>query len=368
MITILQNDTQIEFLSNLQDIRFRATTGKAQVTITSRSSGAVVYDETLSSTGTDFTLYDIPGLLDPYVYMMGPNESFNVHIEETDGSEADFVMRVVACKAEVGSFAEFANSHFLSLHNDNVRTAPGRREMIALWKYAASGTIEVPTATVRAYFTDGTHQDTALALSDGGGVGIKIDPVGALTDSAHYYYCTLDIDDYVVEGKELYRMVVTCEGRTKEYVIDAYHDNPDPVILFSNSFNETELFYCTGKVESAPEYERTNVIINRQMQTARVRETRYWNADTGILRAGEEEWLLEMMRSNHVFVCRKNDEGKWAWWKRIVITEQECLYTNEDDNLPRYTFKYRLAQGNQIVPEMRIHPEIFTQTYTPTYE
>lgn len=367
MITILQNDTQIEFLSNLRDIRFLATSGKAQVTITSRSSGALVYDEILHSAGTTFTMYDIPGLLEPFVEEMGYGESFTVRIAESDSVYEEFVMRVAYCKAEVGAFADYANNHFLSLHNNGVRTALGRQERLSLWKYATSGNITAPTASVRAYYTDGTYADSSLTMTGGSGVAPTFDPVGSETDSAAFYFASVNIDDYATSGKSLYRLVVTCEGRTKEYVIDSAHYNPYPVLLFVNSFGETEFMYCHGKVESAPEYERTNVIVNREMRSVHVKETRYWNADTGILDAEELEWAMELMRSHSTYLCSCVN-GTWQATKGIVIEEQECHYTNEDDNLARYTFKYRLSQNNQIVPVVRYHPEIFTNTYTSIYD
>lgn len=363
MITIRQNDTQIEFLTQLRDIMFYTTAGKAQVTITCNS--VLVYDETLS--GTVITIGDMPGLLAPFVDEGGYGATFTVHIEEADGTAAEFAMRVVQCRVEAGSFADFANSHFLTLHEEGVRTYPWAKESVSLWQYAAEGTVEKPSCSVRAYYTDGTYADHAVTLTGGERVAPTFPAVGDAADSAVYYFGSFLMSDYMVEGKQLYRLVLRCGERTREFLIDSQHEMPSPILRFANTFGYLEYLYCHGKRESAPEYERTHITVLGQMRTARVRERRYWNADTGILSPEEAEWALELMSSPTVYECRVKD-GEVVIWKEVVITEQDCLYTNEDDNLPRYTFKYRLAQPVHHVPDVRRHPEIFTDTYTPTYE
>lgn len=172
--------------------------------------------------------------------------------------------------------------------------------------------------------------------------------------------------------------IVQGEKRVINYTIENERSTPNPIIMFMNSFGVPELCYCHGTKESEPKYERDAAVINGIYRNFRIKETRFFNADSGVLHEGEVEWFLELMRSEEVYECRMTAEG-YDRWKEIAITDSKCEYTNEDDNLPRYMLTYRISQKQQNydmnnifgnpsdLPDMSNFPLIFTNQFAENF-
>ena len=155
-----------------------------------------------------------------------------------------------------------------------------------------------------------------------------------------------------------------------EYIIDTEHpDGGEPVMIYMNAFGVPETLYCTGTEESDIDVEREVTTINGKTVNYRQTMTRLWNADTGILEESEVEGVLDLFRSPTIMQCRIDETGNYSKWKEVVITDQEAKYTNDDDDLPRYTFTYKNAEKNVSARGSDIqHPYIFTIQYNVFYE
>lgn len=364
MIEILQNNEKIEFLTQLSDLIFTTTAEWCQVTLTSVADGKVLYDELLYPFSGRIEVVDLQNILEYHLMSLGVCGSYLVHIEEPEGDVEEFTMRVAYCNADAGKFADFVASNFLSVPNVSIRTTANRQEEIALWKYTESGETDTPSATLRAYYSDNTTQDYSLPLTSY--PEEQFGTSAGAGDSAKLFHATIDMNNYVVSGKSLYRVVAMCEDRTREYVVDIYHSEPDPLVYYLNSFGVIECLACYGRKESEPKFERIATTSRGVYRNIMVKETRFWNADTGILTEDERERALEMFRSPHLMLKYQNSEGEDVY-DDIAITEQECLYDNSDDNLPRYTFTYRLCQRIQNIMRDKETARIFTEHFTNVY-
>lgn len=358
MISIIQNDEQLEFLSQLKNLKFSITADSCRVTITSYLD-AVLYDETLYPYNGEVEIVDMPSIFEADLQKHAIFAAlYHVHIEEPDGTEEEFSMRIAKGTADTGPFADFVNTNFLTMPEVPVRVPKDGKVTLSLWEI---GKDTLPEGLIRAYYTDKTTADFPLPETTMRTYASTND-----TPAACATY-EMNMADYQAEGKELYRIVVQADARTMEYLIDSCHVEYSLEMRYRNSFGAWEKFWCYGKVESEPQFTRVGSTRLGEYSNIMTQEVRYWNADTGILQAGEEESTLEMFRSNRVEVAtiNKNREVVFA---PIAITEQECKYDNLDDSLPRYTFKFRLCAKNHNIMRPAVHPQIFTETYTETYE
>lgn len=213
------------------------------------------------------------------------------------------------------------------------------------------------TPFVRAYYADGSYKDFPVS----GDSSVTKAYVSLLCRMA-----SLDVSplQYQEEGKVLMRYVVTCGVRTMEYVMDTDHveDIGRTVVVFLNSFGVPEFLYCNGIRNAEPEYERNSTFINGAYRTYKIKETRFWEVNTGILTEEEEDWFLDMLRSKNVYLCERRN-GVWQEWKEIVITECEAKTDNDPSVLHSYKFKYRLSQKRQASVRVNDMPEIFTDEF-----
>ena len=302
------------------------------------------------------TVYRIIVTLTEYAgTTQGASESFNTWVYYHDGDLTE-------------SFADFYGNSFLSSFTRK-RTTLTRKETLY---FPSPGTqSRIAESSIRAYYTDGTYSDHSLTVNYD-------------MSLLEMRYIKFSPGNYEVDGKTLYRLVagVTTEMlddnqevedtryMSMEYIIDTEHpDGGEPVMIYMNAFGVPETLYCTGTEESDIDVEREVTTINGKTVNYRQTMTRLWNADTGILEESEVEGVLDLFRSPTIMQCRIDETGNYSKWKEVVITDQEAKYTNDDDDLPRYTFTYKNAEKNVSARGSDIqHPYIFTIQYNVFYE
>lgn len=311
------------------------------------------------------SLTDVAGLLMPYF-----DSEMMQRVEFSVGYDGRYV-KVLYCDAEIPDYFPFLNDHFLTNYTTK-RTAPGRKEVLRAMGYG-----EIESAQARAYFTDGSYEDVPLEIH-------RVDELTEWSsnedDPEHDpdlppdEWISFDCVDLEVSpaqferpGLTLYRYVVVCGDRTMEYMLDPDHEEVDTAFLFRNCFGCYDMMYCNGKTEVEHSIERSSAMINGEYRNYRVKDTKLWNCDTGILTGIEKEWVPDFLCSRKIFMCKFVD-GEWQPWKEVAITESEAKSTNEDDDLPRFTFTCRMAQRQQNVLDVHQFPEIFTSEYDKTYE
>lgn len=335
----------LHFMSDLPPVVI--TTDQDNVRVTIREvdwSGNVIYDETLTPYDGKVTLYDMEEIVLPYL-RKSLYEPFYIEAETKSGKANAYLRCVFLSQfVELGQMPEsFARDQFLSLYRGARRTELGRKEVIHTLSTQAEA------ATIRNYYADGTYDDRSVENS------IVI----------HYYlmdYYGYDASPFQPDGKELVRYVLTVGNRTQEYIIDGEHQDPSVVMMFINSFGVPEFVYLNGEVKGQPEYERKATVINGVYRNYKVKETRFWEANTGMLTEDEEEWMLELLRSQEVYVCRDNEP-----WREVTITESEAESSSDPYALTSYKLKYRVANKVQSMVSFRTSPSIFTQQYMRIY-
>lgn len=336
------------FASEVPDIKISTDKDTVRLVVKlNDNDGETIYDEYLTPYNGNITVTDVVGIIQPYL-RKNLFQRFWILATVEDASSgaylpAFFLSEAVTLMTDTVSFI---NKQFLSVLDGVRRTAMGRKEVLHII------TTEDTTATIRDYYTDGTYADRT----------VELEVVKDAGDSNHHKYCRVDASPVPADGKELYRYVVTVGERTQEYILDYDHEESNSVMMFINSFGMPEYLYVNGTIAGEPEYERSAAIINGVYRNYKIKETRFFNADTGFLTEEEESWVLDLLRSQEVYICRNGEP-----WQEIAITESEAKSSTDMQTLNRYTFKFRIAQKRQSFVNFRTSPSIFTEEYTRVY-
>lgn len=331
----------------------------------------LLYKETVSPNADHkFVLQDLLGLLS---HCMRDELLAAVRVSFNGASGyADLCFLVVYVHECVGVDADaedFLLHRFLSVLDGSRRTCLGRKEVLHVLvkeemifddeeeevdDEEVAEEEEAPfdvAVSIRDYYSDGTWEDR---VGEKRKVLFRIP--GNFGDRWHCY--AIDASPVAKEGKVLVRYVVTVGERTQEYIVDYEHEEANAVVMFINSFGVPEYAYVNGSVKGMSEYERQGAVINGSYRNFKIKETRYWEANTGCLSEEEEEWFLDLLRSDEVYICRSGEP-----WKEIAIVESKAESTSDGDALNRYTFKYRISDRHQSFVGFRSYPEIFTGEY-----
>lgn len=331
-----------EFSCSIPELTI-ATTGKARVVMT--IDGVEIYDEWLYPTGGTITLQDLPGLVTPYARQ---RQTVTLAITATseDGTQLlDTSAEVVYCQADFGeeTAENFLSTHFLSILMGTKTTAMGRLEFLHM-----QGN---DTASCTASYSDGSTQTFS---------------VSAVQTNDHYK--TLDVSPglFQAEGKVLTGYTVKAGNRKQSYEIDLRQPDCAPILIFVNSFGLDELAYCTGIHKVAPSYKRNTAYFGRIQKHYKIDETRAFSADTGPLSFAMANWFDEVFRSDSVRIVNFY-EGSPNVGKDLIITDSKSEYTNDDAEMPRFTFTYQYAQVNHNVVQLLRAGRIFDNTFDNTF-
>lgn len=330
----------VEFSSTLPDVRFSAT---EQALVTISIDGETVFSERLWPVGGYVTLEDLRGLVEPYA---DARQAVVLAIDATEGASYSASATVVCCHADFGdeTAANYLGSHFLSILQGPKLTALGRLELLPV---QGTGT----TATCTATYSDGT----TAAFS-----------VGTYLVQTHFTEYDVSPSLFTTSGKTLIAYTVTVGNRTQEYRLDLSSPDCAPILIFENSFGVEEVVYCTGLHKVDPSYKRSATYIGRHQRNYNIEETRSFKADTGPLTTAMANWLDDLFRSRYVRVANLYN-GSVVPGKEVIITDSKSAYSNDDAELPRFTFTYQYAQRNHNVVQLQRAGRIFDNTFDNTF-
>ena len=335
------------FTSDIPDLDVSVDDGSEATQVTITCDGDLVLQEQLWPVGGVITLMALGELLEPYARK---RLVASVTISATSphgGGTQSATATVLYAMADVGVDAEtFYNGYFLSILQGPKVTAMGRLEL--LWYYGSE------TATVTADYSDGSTATMPAVMA---------------TSNGQYSCVDASPDLYAQAGKQLVAYTVQAGSRSQQFNIDPLRPDCAPILEFYNSFGVWELLYCTGTHKVAPEYKREATRIGGRLRNYRIEETRKFEADTGILTTPMAAWADELFRSEEVYVVNvyggsveDRDEGK-----EVVITESKSEVTNEDDDLPHFSFTYQYAQRIHNVLQLNRVDRIFDNTFDHTF-
>lgn len=344
---------------SLSGTYFSATVPDVEFTVSGNGAGVIIdvdgqeiFNEKLFPVDGKIRLRDLSNLLTPYARQsLVVNMTIRI-VEDSgtdDGEKVTMSAKVIYCTADFGmnndtvNVSQFCETHFLSILLGQKTTAAGRLEFLHY--------LGTDTATVTANYSDGTTETFTPPKVQG-----------------NDKYTTIDVSPrrFIKEGVLLTDFTVEAGERLQEFVMDMANPDCAPVLIFENSFGCDELIYCTGTHKVAPTYDRSSTYIDGLMRNYDIKETRTFKADTGILNTAMANWFDDLFRSDNVRIVNFHD-GEPSIGKEITITESKSEYSNDDDEMPRFTFSYRYAQRNQNVIDIGRAGRIFDNTFDNTF-
>ena len=328
------------FTSGMPDVEIPGSNGTPQL-VTIICDGEELLSETLWPIGGVITLVELGELLEPYA-----RKRLVCGVTIT-AAGTSATLTVLYAMADVGVDAEtFYKGYFLSILQGPKLTAMGRLEL--LWYYGSEA------ATVTADYADGSTANMPAVMA---------------TSTSQYSCIDASPDHYAQAGKQLVAYTVQAGNRSQQFYIDHLQPDCAPILEFYNSFGVWELIYCTGTHKVAPDYKRSSVRIGGLLRNYHIEETRKFEADTGILTTPMAAWADELFRSEEVYVVNvyggsgeDRDEGR-----EVVITDSKSEVTNEDDDLPHFSFTYQYAQRIHNVLQLNRVDRIFDNTFDHTF-
>ncbi len=345
MITTVSNLSGRYFSCSIPDLTFMITGSYADVQV---KVPEVIFQEKLYPFGSAISLDDLGGLLTAYARQQLVL-SVTISVSEKDGSGTEvatktFAFTVLYSECDVDTTAEsFYNSHFLSILMGPKETAMGRLEYL---HYYGSD-----SATATAYYDDGTTATIAVTVVGG---------------NSSYRTCDVSPARFAAAGKTLTSYVVAAGSRRQTYIVRPEVLDCAPILIFTNSFGVQELIYCTGTHEVDPKFERSSARFGKMKRNYDIRETRTFKADTGVLTWAMADWLDDLFRSKEVYVLNIYG-GVPTVGREVTLTDSKSTRSNDDAELPRFTFSYEYAQRNHNVLDSHRAGRIFGNTFDFTF-
>ena len=336
----------IVFSSGFPDVLIPHPIGESAV-VTVTADGETLLRETLYPTDDGIVLEDMGGLVELYARQR-LTVLVNVHATAASGRSYDKDVRVLYSRTDIGediSAEEFYECSFLTVLQGRKLTALGRMELLNYY-----GTED---AEVTALYDDGTTEVFAARVTGG---------------NDNYRHIDVSPGQYVAEGKTLCSYTVTAGSRTQEFVVEPEQLDCAPVLCFVNSFGVEELLYCTGLHQISPEYKRSQARIDGYLRNYKIETIRHFKADTGPLNEWMAEWVDDLFHSDEVHLYHYED-GVLRPGREVVITESKSDRSNDDAEIPRFTFTYEYAQRNHNVLAFRQRREgrIFDDSFDDTF-
>lgn len=345
MITVVNDLSGRYFSCSIPDMTIMIDGSYADIQVTIPD---VIFSERMYPFGSVISLDDLGGLLTAYArQQLVLNVTISVSEKDSSGTEVatkTFAFTVLYSECDVDTTAEsFYNSHFLSILMGPKETAMGRLEYL---HYYGSD-----SATATAYYDDGSEAQIAVTVVGG---------------NDNYRTCDVSPARFASAGKTLVSYVVKAGSRSQTYNVRPEVLDCAPILIFSNSFGVQELIYCTGTHEVDPKFERSSARFGKMKRNYDIRETRTFKADTGVLTWAMADWLDDLFRSKEVYVLNIYN-GVPTVGREVTLTDSKSVRSNEDDELPRFTFSYEYAQRNHNVLDSHRAGRIFDNTFDFTF-
>lgn len=340
------------FSATIPDVEFGTTA--SSVAVTMLIDREQIYSETLFPINGKIRLCELSALVTPYVRQtlvaeLTLNIRENMPAENGNGDSASLAATVIYCTADfhshgdVSAAGHFCDTHFLSILLGTKITARHRLEFLHY--------LGTDVATVTALYSDGTELTFTPPKVQG-----------------NDKYTTIDVspDRFASEGRLLLSFTVSAGERQQRFIMDLEEPDCAPVLIFENSFGCEELIYCTGTHKVAPSYKRSNTFIDGKFRNYEIVEERTFKADTGYLNTAMANWLDDLFRSQMVRVVNFYD-GQPDVGKEVTLSDSKSEMSNDDDEMPRFTFSYRYSQRNQNVVDLQRAGRIFDNTFDNTF-
>lgn len=355
-VNIVQHIAPIAFLSELRRIELDCL-GKSSVYFQILMGELKAQRRIFSATyypdnAGKVTIYDIDRVLESYVEGEPCREVFRfiangvelVSPWFAEGSpEARHDCRLLPCRSEVNIPANmFVEEYFLTTAMEERDICPGRYEYLSYYLQADDQFV------TRATYFNGTELITRDFLRN---------------ESAGYGYIKFRPDEYEVEELgQLVSLVIGCGNRIARFRVRRDLPEPDPSILFRNSFGGLDVVHFLGTKSNDTKITRSTVSVARRMTVYDVTEEPEITAMTGFILRGLEPVVEDLARSREVYLI--NDSGEP---EEIVVTDQDLKYDNDDSTLSNLKITYRRVMAGGRIEAYR-QPRIFDKYFDRKFE
>lgn len=184
---------------------------------------------------------------------------------------------------------------------------------------------------------------------------ISIDEINTIDVSPKLFADTL-------KGELLSYTIVAGE-RKFDFILNETLPDAEPSLIFKNSFGCWETFYLTGTQENIAEIKRSIALIDGAYNLYDMEEVENHKVNSGIMLGNMMHLGLELARSRFIFFL----DIFGSPTHRIVITDTELKYTNDDNALPTFDYTYRRASTQTVLVDTIRPPKLFDKTFDKTF-
>lgn len=327
------------FSSEFEDV---VITGASSVSFSVAFEDKIIFSSSFVADANGVVrIFDISTLLSTYISDVYADFVFRINGQDTP-------VRVFHSNAPVPESAHlFLTSFFLSSAMHKKRTAHNRREVLSFYAFEACDVY------VEAYYYNKSlvsHRYPLIAAAD-----LAVDDVTAIDVSPMKFV------DYSLGELLFYKVVAGRRNFTFEL-----NDFPaaEPAVIFKNNFGVWETMYFVGTRESTPEIKRSLAYINGEYSMYDIDEQHLYKVKTGVLLGGNLSIAEDLARSKCVFLLDSHGEAT----DKIVFTDSDTKYTNNNDELPAFVFTYRRSRRNSSLVAVVRPPKLFDRTFDRTFD
>ena len=138
--------------------------------------------------------------------------------------------------------------------------------------------------------------------------------------------------------------------------------NASVAMLAQNNFGCYEPIYLQGMTEFNTDFTRESALINGQLKHYNVEAVKTYKSFTGALRPAGVLLAQDLAASKDVYLLENNITGD-----AIVITAVDLKYTDEDSEVPDFSFTWRHASMMGASTTAIRPPRLFDETFDETY-
>ncbi len=315
----------------------------------------------------EVTVSDIVPLIEDYMVRHIDMNIVDVHLEASDGEEADTVdFRVLYCDKLTGLYdpSDWLKENFLTLTRSH-RISPDAFIKVA-W-YAT----ERESIMLRVYATflnDKGQRATYQYPYSGNGQVAHAD--GILTE----YVLLVSIRDLIkerlsVQSPLLQSLTVCCGNRSATFFIDPELEVYTP-FFYLNCFGIVEHIALPRTTTVKVKSDRSLASLGHASQFYDISTSKEFEVESGPLTSDECVQIEQMLTSSSVRIpygadCMKYDTDFEAL-RKILITDYTCEFSDNNEKLNKVKFTWRFAENTPSV-EAPTSPGIFDDKFNSIF-
>lgn len=271
----------------------------------------------------------------------GLSASYTLNLTDGNTSATKSFRVIIGEKRIESPSTYFALNNFLTLLNGWKLTHAWQIEILSLF---TTSSVDVTLETVAL---DGT----------------RVGPTVIRSISTINQVVEIDVspERIIADPSTIARYIIKAGNRMMIYYLDNNDRVEEPELLFRNSFGCRESFVPKGLVERQNEYENSTGYIRDMLFRFRAKETKKFEANTGVLNDNHAQWAEDLFVSNEVFLKLSSDLVP------VTINDATVIRSNAPDELISFDFQYQLSRPNLYGAGKIDIKRIFDDTFDYTF-